>query len=454
MHGGSPAERRSVFSRVFGWRGPSGGLVRRPSAVFSRLTWGIADQGVSSLSNFALGIVVARALGAHDFGAFSLAYVTYGVVINAARGVGTDPLLVRFSGPASPRWREAAAASTATAAAVGLVASLGCIIAGFLFPWDVGVGLIALGFGLPGLMLQDSWRFTFFSVGRAASALVNDLLWGLLLLAALVGLLLTGRASVVTCVLAFGGTATLAACFGLLQSRIRPRPTSIRAWVVDHKHLGGRYLVENVSIGAAGQLRMFALGAFAGLAAVGDVRAAEILMGPFLVVLTGASQVAVPEAARVLNKAPRRLAAFCLVLGLVLAIAAAAWGGTITSLLPTGLGNLLLGHIWVSARPLLPPVILGMSMGGFTVAAMAGVRALGAAPRSLTAQLTNASLYAVAGGLGAFVAGARGSCWGVAIATTIGALVWWVQLHRALREFLARQGASVTQPDLSGRIAT
>jgi len=36
------------------------------------------------------------------------------------------------------------------------------------------------------------------------------------------------------------------------------------------------------------------LGAVAGLAAVGYVRASEILMGPFLVLLMGLSQVAVP----------------------------------------------------------------------------------------------------------------------------------------------------------------
>ncbi len=96
--------------------------------------------------------------------------------------------------------------------------------------------------------------------------------------------------------------------------------------MVEHRDLGTRYLVENVSISGARQIRAFALGAVAGLATVGDVRAAEILMGPFLVVLMGISQVAVPEASAVLARSPRRLRLFCFGLGTVQAVAAAVVG--------------------------------------------------------------------------------------------------------------------------------
>ena len=44
-----------------------------------RLGWGVADQAVSSLTNFAVNIYIARELGAVEYGAFSLAYVTYWV---------------------------------------------------------------------------------------------------------------------------------------------------------------------------------------------------------------------------------------------------------------------------------------------------------------------------------------------------------------------------------------
>ena len=49
----------------------------------NRLGWGIADQALSSVTNFAVVIYVARTLGAAQLGAFSLAYVTYGFMLNA-----------------------------------------------------------------------------------------------------------------------------------------------------------------------------------------------------------------------------------------------------------------------------------------------------------------------------------------------------------------------------------
>ena len=45
-------------------------------ATVRRLGWGVADQGISSLSNFALGIVAAKSLDPTEFGAFTLAYLT------------------------------------------------------------------------------------------------------------------------------------------------------------------------------------------------------------------------------------------------------------------------------------------------------------------------------------------------------------------------------------------
>ena len=179
-----------------------------------RLGWGVADQGISSLSNFALGLFVARSFGASNFGAFTLAYITYTFVINAARGLATDPLLVRYSGDATRRWRRATSAATGTALIVGVIAGAVCIVVGLLLPNPVGPVFVALGIGLPGLVLQDSWRFTFFASGRGLSAFINDLFWTVLLVLALVVLHSTGDGSAARCLLVFGGTAALAAVLG------------------------------------------------------------------------------------------------------------------------------------------------------------------------------------------------------------------------------------------------
>ena len=402
--------------------------------IVQRLGWGVADQAISSLSNFALGIFVARTFGASSFGAFTLAYVTYTVVINAARGLATDPLLVRHSGDVHRRWRRATSAATGTALVVGVVAGAVCIAAGVFLPAPVGPVFVALGVGLPGLTLQDSWRFAFFAHGRGSSAFVNDLFWTVLLVLALVALDSAGNGSAARCLLAFGGTAALAAVLGAVQAGVLPRPIRAAAWLRTHHQLSVRYLVENVSISAASQLRSFVLGAVAGLAAVGYVRASEILMGPFLVVLMGISQVAVPEASRVFHRASGHLVRFCLLLGGAQAAAAVAWGLILMTVFPLGPGPALLNELWIPTAQLLPAITLTVAAASFTTAATAGLRAMGVARRSLRAQLTASAAYAIGGAGGAIVGGALGSSWGVTIAQCLSALVWWHQLRSALAD--------------------
>jgi O-antigen/teichoic acid export membrane protein len=121
---------------------------RDVSKTAGRLSWGVVDQAVGSVSNFALSLYVAKEYGPRGFGAFSLAFITFTVILNASRGTATDPLMVRYSGASGARWRGATAAASATAIMVGAVAGVGCAVVGLLLPQPVGPAFIALG-GLP-----------------------------------------------------------------------------------------------------------------------------------------------------------------------------------------------------------------------------------------------------------------------------------------------------------------
>lgn len=407
---------------------PAGSTKR---ALAGRLSWGLADQAASSLSNFAVGIYVARSLGVTAFGVFSLAWVTYGLVLNVSRGLGTDPLMVRFSGVPEASWRGAAARASGTALGVGAALGAVSVVAGLGLGGRAGLAFACLGVVLPGLLLQDAWRFAFFAAGTGRKAFVNDVVWGVALVPALVVAARVG--SVAAFVLAWGGSAAVAAAYGCFQSGIRPRASGVHEWLRDHRDLGSRYLVENVSNSGAAQLRAYGLGAIVGVGAVGVIRGAELLLGPFMAVLMGLSLVTVAEAARVLRRDPHRLGRFCLLLGGAQAVAALLWG-TALLLVPDRLGELVLGGVWSSAAELIVPVTLGVAGAGLGTGAAAGLRALGAAGRSLRSQLFASACY-VGGGLGgAAVAGTVGSAWGVAAATVCGSAVWWLHLRSALRE--------------------
>ena len=409
---------------------------RRPAAghLLRRVSWGVADQGISSVGNFALGVIAAHNLSATQFGAFSLAFVTFSFLLNGSRGTSTDPLMVRFSGPPNRAWRLAVAAASGTAWATGLAVAVVCLLVGLLLPWHVGMGFVGLAVGIPGILLQDSYRFAFFSCGRGNRAFLNDLIWTVLQLGSLGVLLATDSVTVLSLMLAFSLTAAVAAGIAQLQVGIRPQLRLVRPWLVDHQSLGARYLVENVSIGGARQTRFFVVGAIAGLASVGQIRAAEILMGPFMIVLAGIAQVAVPEAQHVLDRAPRRLSRFCLLLASGQAIAALCWG---TAVVVLPVGPLLLGDLWEPARALLVPVLAIVVLSCYENAAAAGLRAMGFSRRSLASQLTNASCYLVGGTLGAIINGAVGACWGVVAGQLIGLTMWWYQLRRGVTDHVA-----------------
>ena len=261
--------------------------VRRASG---RLTWGLADQAMASLTNFLLSIYVARTLGAVQFGAFSLAYVTYGLAINASRGLSIEPLLIRFSGTIPPIWRRATARSTGTALLVGLATGTCAIAAGRLVGGTTGLAFVALGLTLPGLTLQDSWRYPFFALGRGHHAFINDTVWAVVMLPAMVFLRMSGHANVFWFVLAWGAGAAAGAAIAPLQAGVMPSLTGATEWLSRHRDLGPRYLVENIGGNASATLRSYSVSYILGLAAVGYIQAANTLMGP-LIIFAGISLI-------------------------------------------------------------------------------------------------------------------------------------------------------------------
>ncbi len=431
--------------------GPAGSSWARLTArlraqVLRRLSWGLADQGISSLTNAAVSIYVVRALGAAQFGAFSLALVTYWFGLNASRGLSTDPLMVRFSGKDVTTWRRAVGRCTGTAMVVGLVAGLGTLgAAALLHGTTTRTAFLALGLTFPGLLLQDSWRFSFFAHGRGGLAFVNDAVWAIVLFPALVLLKSSGHATVFWFVLAWGGAAAVAAAVGPIQAKVLPKPWNTWNWIRDHRDLGLRYVIEGVSSASSGQIRAYGISILLGLAAVGYVQASTTLMGPFVVIFFAMSLVTIPEASRILQRSPRRLQQFCLFMGAGLGAAGLAWGALLLVALPHGLGQLLLGRVWRPTYPLVLPQMLATLGLGLSSGASAGLHALGAARRSLRAMLLSSAASLVCGLLGAVAGGAAGVLWGLVTASVISALYSWWHLRAGLREYTARQESAARQ---------
>jgi O-antigen/teichoic acid export membrane protein len=442
---GGQSRTATKIPATVAWR-----LVRRGGR---RLGWGAADQGMSSLTNFLLSVYVARTLGAVAFGAFSLVYVTYAFALNASRGLSTDPFVVRFSATALPTWRRAVAQCTGTALTVGLATGTCALVAGRLLGGTAGLGFIALGLTLPGLLLQDSWRYAFFSQARGHHAFINDTVWAVLLVPSLALLQISGHANVFWLVFAWGASGTASAVLGILQARVVPSPAGAWEWLSRHRDLASRYLAEGSASTASTQLRTYGFDLILGLAAVGYIQGATTLMGPFRILFLGMGLFMVPEAVSLLRRSSRHMSFFCLAASGGLALLGLVWGAVLLVAMPRGLGHLMLGNIWRPTYPLVTPTTLWVMGTGALSGALVGLHALAAARRSLRAALVVSVLGLAFSLAGAKIAGGAGAMWGSAAASWIGVLLTWDQLRRALRDRASAEPVSGITParDFSSR---
>jgi O-antigen/teichoic acid export membrane protein len=427
-------------------------LRRLGGKAAGRLGWGIADQAVSSITNFTVVILVARSLGAVPFGAFSLAYVTYGFALNLSRGLASYPLQVRFSGAELPAWRRAVADSSGTALMTGIATGVCALGVATLLTGDTRAAFLALGLTLPGLLLQDSWRYAFFVLGRGDKAFLNDCIWAAVQIPAMLLLRTSSHRSVFWFVLAWGGAAIVAAAFGPLQAKVVPSLPGVRHWLSQQRDLGPRYAASNLVSSVATQVRSTVVASMLGLAVVGYVQAAGTLMGPFMVIFYGIGLVTVPEAVRILRRSPRRLPVFCAAVAFGLGIAALIWGGVLLVALPRGLGDWVLGPIWRPTYVLVLPQILAIVGQGFSSGASTGLGALGAARRALRAAVIGSIAFFICGVLGPLLGGAIGTMIGAAISAWVGALVLWWELRGAIREHdIAHSDRRIAMRGMSGR---
>ena len=396
------------------------------SRVAKRAAWGVADQMLSSATNFALGVFVARSSTPTEFGVYGLIFATYLIALNVARPLSMEPLQIRFTGAASQTWASAVRGAAGTVVVVGAVIGAACVAAGFLVGGFAGNALVILGLGLPGLLLQDAWRLAFFGRGDDRAALLNDLVWAGLLFPIIAVLLVGGRDTPLALVAAWEVAALVAAIVGIRQMGIAPRPAAARSWLREQRDLGRPLLVDRMATNGVAELAPYAIGAIAGLEAVGALRAAQLLFGPFSVIFQGLSLISLPEAVRLAEHPRGRLlpAAIVFTAGLVvLAIAT----GLFLLLLPDSVGEALLGQSWPGAEAILLPYTLVVAGSMFGAGPNVGLRALSAAVESMRVGIARSVLLLTGSLVGATLGAAPGAALGMAAGQWIGNAISWLQ---------------------------
>jgi hypothetical protein len=394
----------------------------------SNLRMGLIDQALYSGTNVLLAVLVAHSVDAENFGAFSLAYILFILVVGSCRSFSGGALLIRFGGRSQDAVRLAGARAISAAALIGLGLGAACVLAG-VAAGGIHMGpLLWLGVTLPFLLGQDAIRSTFFAMERPGRAALNDGVWAGLQLLAIAYVLLTFEdPSATPFVAAWCLAGTAAGLFGLVQLRLAPSMIRLDGWFGEISDLGTPLLFEYLLAAGPGHLLYLLTPVVAGTAALGIIRGAYVFFGPLNVLHEASNMLFVPTARRAGSlTAIKRIATRVAV---VMAAIAAVWT-LIIGLLPDVLGELAIDEIWSDTSVVV--WILGVSLIAEALIAGIGIGLRTVErPVELVRARAAAGPFIVVIGLTAGAAwGAPGLAIGLAVGYTLTAVLAWLALHR------------------------
>lgn len=403
----------------------------RSRRLARRVGWGIADQALSSLTNFALGVLVARSVGARGFGAFSLAFATYLLAMGVGRAIACEPLVIRFPDSDRVAWEREARAAAGASLAIGAVIGAVVAIGGVLLGGSAGSALLHVSPFLPSLLLQDCWRFIFFAQRDGKKAFVNDLVWAGAQVVGVTTVLVLDLESAGALIVAWAGGASLAAVFGAFQTGLRPSVQSARSWMRSHKDLWPRFLGEFAARSGVNSGALYITSMIAGLVEGGALRAGQVLLGPVNIINQGVTMVSMAESTRLIRRPEREVLRALVAISLAIAVPALLWGGALTAL-PDRWGRELLGATWSEASDVLVPLSVSLAALGVQTGPLIGLRAMQDAERSFRLRLWTGVLVLCGVAVGAWAGGSEGAAIGISGALVVASFGWWRGLFQAL----------------------
>ncbi len=397
--------------------------LRRARPYLSRASWALLDQGLSTATNFALVILVARRTDPAGFGLFTLALAVFTLVQGTARaGVG-ESLLV-LTGAAAPD--DIRKATVAAVPIIFAIAGASVLVTSPAWVGNESALPIAGAFAVTGggLLLADLMRFSYFAMRRPDLAAALDGLWAALMAGGIVAWHPSDAASTV---LIWGSAGAVAGVIPFLAWRRPPRLAAARRWWASARTLAVRFGSEFLAGAGAGHTALLLVGALASVPAAGAVRGAMLLFGPVNLAFQALTPQAIVEGLDVGRRRGsfhRRLAT---AVSLSFLLGVVVWTLVLMKL-PDGLGQSVLGSNWTAARQVVP-AYAGFAVAGAIIAGpFVGLRILGAASRSFRARVISAAGTVTGAAIGAYLGGAVGASAGMAVGALLGASVWWCAL--------------------------
>jgi len=261
------------------------------------------------VSNFAVGVAVARVAGASGLGGFSLAYAGWQVVAGMHRSLVTDPMAIEGdvyhatgnthdAGVRRGIKRGFAAEMLLGAGAASIFALVGGALM-FCGQRTFGIAMVALAPWLPLLLVQDYWRWIGFMTRRPGLALANDTVFNCVQGAAFVAVFVIHTHSIVAVIACWGLGSLAGALYGLWQHRVLPSLAGGVRMLRHHWSVSKWLAGMSLSVSGGGQASVFIMGAILGPVGLGGLKAAQTLVaGPTGVLIIAGGSIGLPEATK------------------------------------------------------------------------------------------------------------------------------------------------------------
>lgn len=397
-----------------------------------RATIGVADQILYSLTSFVMTLLVAHYSTADEFGRFAVLYATYLIAAAVNRGLAAEPLVVRFSTSSARECQLATQEGLALSFAWGLTVA---VILCFVTLWLLPAAFLALGItfaaAVPFLFVQDYVRYAALAAARPVVALSNDIVVLIVQGVTAIIVIAAGEQSATVFLVAWCAASFLGGVGGLALLRLRPHPVALRAmW--RQSDLATRLALDNLAMQTAQQGTAYVVTAFSGLAAAAGYRAAQTAFTPPALLGQGLQAAVLPELVRLRSTSPAAMRRALYFIAVGLFVVSTMFLVAIL-VMPRSVGVTLFGPSWSESTPLLLYIGVGMVAGSFVNTAVAGLRALADAARTLRAR--SAAIAITLGCVipGGAIDGAKGVAIAIAVAVPAQAATWWIQFELSYR---------------------
>lgn len=367
----------------------------------------VADQVLSSGTNFLAVVVVARNGTPNQFGMFSILLLTFAITAGFNRAV---PHAVAMT----MEWDDERARSGyffLPPLAIGPAAT--AVLMATFAVMDPSWALVPLVL-LP-LLLQDAVRMHAFAVGKPLIALRSDVVW---LVVEICAFLLVSSAVGAVWAWGLGGLCALVVAQPWRTMRFRLQRRPVKNEVVSAA-------LEFATLSGLGYLTPILASPIVTIVGVAALQGANVIRGPINLVVQGlmVHRMSGPpiSPSTSLHEA-RRLSATTLALALVC---------TPPLFLLRGFyGPRLLGSTWPEVEPLVLPACVAMVLGSVPLGPATVARKMGFFTSSAKLQGALSPVLLGFPLLGAAVAGTTGFLYATAAGYAVWGLVWWTMLPR------------------------